>query len=445
MNGLLNGGILFIFAMIYNYLIGNYREAVGGMCLAIIFFIVYFYFRQQAKKSEQFLRWVYENQDKLLEGEESFNGIRINLDTEVTRFEACLSFMIFSTKIPSSFLIRDFHFTFLVSLFYTAISLIFGWWGLPWGPINTIQVIYRNIRGGNKSTVKDLINYLNSAEANFKKNKKSGNKVGRIVIVSMGFLFIITALLLNFGEENDNIQEITEITNEATDVSEDILARYNLKINILDFDAVNSYPQRIEKIISEDESNYDVDIAYQRLTIDKPVELDNYDYEKKVREFLLPSEKIESDSESIKKLADSIIGNEQSIIKIADKVAKWTAQNIEYDNELAEKISEGLSDTQSALETLERKKGTCSEYTNVFIAMMRSKGIPARFVTGYVYENGFHAWAEIYLQGIGWFPVEAQNGFIGSDSIVVKLFTGKDYPDIGVKLNDLEVELTKID
>jgi hypothetical protein len=33
-------------------------------------------------------------------------------------------------------------------LIYTVLSLIAGWWGFPWGPIFTIQVVTRNLRGG---------------------------------------------------------------------------------------------------------------------------------------------------------------------------------------------------------------------------------------------------------------------------------------------------------
>ncbi len=38
------------------------------------------------------------------------------------------------------------------SLPYTLLSLVFGWWGIPWGFIFTPQVIYRNLKGGTDVT-----------------------------------------------------------------------------------------------------------------------------------------------------------------------------------------------------------------------------------------------------------------------------------------------------
>jgi transglutaminase-like putative cysteine protease len=73
-----------------------------------------------------------------------------------------------------------------------------------------------------------------------------------------------------------------------------------------------------------------------------------------------------------------------------------------------------------APEVLQRKTGSCSEYTFSFIAMMRACGIPCRYTGGLVL-NGerktkydekihedavFHRWAEVYLKDYGWFPVD---------------------------------------
>ena len=33
-------------------------------------------------------------------------------------------------------------------LVWTLLSLLLGWWGIPWGPIYTVQSIYRNFSGG---------------------------------------------------------------------------------------------------------------------------------------------------------------------------------------------------------------------------------------------------------------------------------------------------------
>jgi len=63
---------------------------------------------------------------------------------------------------------------------------------------------------------------------------------------------------------------------------------------------------------------------------------------------------------------------------------------------------------------LSRGKGSCSEYTCVFIAMCRAKGIPARFAGGsavsnpgqYKVETAGHRWQEVYLPNHGWLPID---------------------------------------
>lgn len=254
-------------------------------------------------------------------------------------------------------------------------------------------------------------------------------------------LIVILASFFNpFTKKDSTLSAKSEIQQLNT------VAKYNIRADRLDINAVNSFPQRIEKIISDKEKFYEIDVIIEpdndRL---KSVKLDKYDYNEEIKEYLKPSEKIESDSEVVKELAESTIGDETDILKIVEKTARWTANNIEYDNGLAQKIWTGTVDTQSAVKTIERRQGTCSEYTNVFIAIMRNKGIPARFVNGFMYEGVYHAWAEIYLYGVGWIPVEPQDGHIGTSERHIKLFTGKDFVDIGVKLKEINIRVNKLD
>ena len=77
----------------------------------------------------------------------------------------------------------------------------------------------------------------------------------------------------------------------------------------------------------------------------------------------------------------------------------------------------------------ENKKGYCEHFATVATLMLRMKGIPARYVAGYAVspsaftqkEDGTyeavvtgasaHAWAEAYVEGIGWIPVETTPGY----------------------------------
>ncbi|GAB3977010.1 transglutaminase family protein [Spirosoma terrae] len=68
-------------------------------------------------------------------------------------------------------------------------------------------------------------------------------------------------------------------------------------------------------------------------------------------------------------------------------------------------------------QTLTQRKGSCRDYTTLFMAACRSLGIAARFVSGYLFgnpqqEHQLHAWAEVYLPGAGWRGFDPTEGSV---------------------------------
>src|SRR5882757_27436 len=80
------------------------------------------------------------------------------------------------------------------------------------------------------------------------------------------------------------------------------------------------------------------------------------------------------------------------------------------------------------------KKGNCTDFHSLFIAMARSQGIPARFEIGFPLPPdkhsaeiaGYHCWSDFYIDGKGWIPVdiseawkhpEKRNYFFGSHDV----------------------------
>ena len=86
--------------------------------------------------------------------------------------------------------------------------------------------------------------------------------------------------------------------------------------------------------------------------------------------------------------------------------------------------------TQTPVETLETKSGTCRDYALLFIEAARSLGFGARFVSGYLYDPALdggdamqgagatHAWAEVYLPGAGWIEYDPTNGLIAGENLI---------------------------
>jgi len=217
--------------------------------------------------------------------------------------------------------------------------------------------------------------------------------------------------------------------------------RLHVTANLMDLEAVNTYPQRVDTL-SKNEP-YDIEISIDHVSY---FNLDNvpyrqYDYDKTVRQYLDSSEEIQVDSKVVTEIADSFTAPSASIQTIAGKALSWTKSNIEYDDNLADDIFGGTSSGRSADETIACRKGTCNEYTNVFIAFMRCLGIPARYVEGFWMTDSnspmYHAWAEFYLEGYGWVPVDPMTGTWGQPPTYVKLFVGQDFVDINVKLKDI--------
>ncbi len=93
----------------------------------------------------------------------------------------------------------------------------------------------------------------------------------------------------------------------------------------------------------------------------------------------------------------------------------------------AQRYAEG---TQSPIETLEKKSGTCRDFALLFMEAVRSLGFGARFITGYLYDPALdsgtamqgagqtHAWADVYLPGAGWVEYDPTNGLIAGENLI---------------------------
>lgn len=68
-------------------------------------------------------------------------------------FQYCVSVVVLTFKRPSDiYFIRSGENAVVKSLPFTLLSLVAGWWGIPWGPIYTIQSVYNNFNGGKDVT-----------------------------------------------------------------------------------------------------------------------------------------------------------------------------------------------------------------------------------------------------------------------------------------------------
>jgi transglutaminase-like putative cysteine protease len=85
--------------------------------------------------------------------------------------------------------------------------------------------------------------------------------------------------------------------------------------------------------------------------------------------------------------------------------------------------------TQPPALTLRLGRGTCRDFALLMMEAVRSLGLAARFVTGYIYVasrdgsaalggGSTHAWCQVYLPGAGWVEFDPTNGIVGNRDLI---------------------------
>ncbi len=129
-----------------------------------------------------------------------------------------------------------------------------------------------------------------------------------------------------------------------------------------------------------------------------PLSIKNHD------KYLQSEEYIEVNHPEITALAKKLAGETE--IESLKKVYNWVSVHVKY--------AGYVSKDKGALDALTTKRGDCTEYAYLVIALARAMNIPARAIGGYVYGNNkivsasdYHNWAEVYLEG-KWQIIDAQ-------------------------------------
>jgi transglutaminase-like putative cysteine protease len=129
-------------------------------------------------------------------------------------------------------------------------------------------------------------------------------------------------------------------------------------------------------------------------------------------------------------------GPGEAILVCAEKLSTKLHRDIEY-------VPGVTTIGTSATELLETRRGVCQDFAHLMIACLRSRGLPACYVSGYlrthatvgedkrevVGAGASHAWVSVWSPPYGWIEFDPTNGcFAGTDHIAVA--RGRDFGDV---------------
>ncbi|MCD6414745.1 MAG: transglutaminase domain-containing protein, partial [Candidatus Diapherotrites archaeon] len=138
--------------------------------------------------------------------------------------------------------------------------------------------------------------------------------------------------------------------------------------------------------------------------------------------------------ESTREFSLRIIGDTNSTLEAVKRLAVWVNEHITY---------EPNKDMITSNDVMRDRRGSCTEYANLYAALARSAGIPTRIVVG-VANTGrgwvSHAWAESLVSG-KWVPVDPTYLEVGTkNALSVKLYSGPSVSGYLGRSENAEVE-----
>jgi transglutaminase-like putative cysteine protease len=168
-----------------------------------------------------------------------------------------------------------------------------------------------------------------------------------------------------------------------------------------------------------------------------------------IKQYLFETPMTAADDD-IAKYALQSFTKERSVFEAAEDLTKRIYTDFEY--------KPGHTTISTPLtELMQEKKGVCQDFAHLAIACLRSVGLPARYVSGYIETlspegvekmigvDASHAWFSVYITDMGWVDFDPTNNCLVSDQHIT-IGWGRDYADIapleGIILSSGSHELT---
>ncbi|MEZ5503119.1 MAG: transglutaminase family protein [Halioglobus sp.] len=151
------------------------------------------------------------------------------------------------------------------------------------------------------------------------------------------------------------------------------------------------------------------------------------------REFVLSSPMVEC-SEALADYARPSFSPERSLKSCVSELTGRIFKEFKYDPQFST-IATPLADV------LKHKKGVCQDFAHLQVGCLRSMGVPAKYVSGYIETlpkpgeqklvgaDATHAWVAFFCPGEGWVEFDPTNNTLAGSQHIVTAF-GRDYYDV---------------
>lgn len=136
-----------------------------------------------------------------------------------------------------------------------------------------------------------------------------------------------------------------------------------------------------------------------------------------------------SQNAEINQIINAIDQTDSSVASTVERCSEFIYKNFKY--------IKGITNIETTVdEILQIRSGVCQDFAHVMLQLLRTMGIPSRYVSGYICPNKMgmrgegatHAWLEAWLPEYGWAGIDPTNN-IWVTNTHVKLAVGRNFND----------------
>jgi hypothetical protein len=153
--------VLFGFGFIVNVMdeATDWVEASACLAITLVMTGMLLWMRISHSRSEKTIAWLLQNKDQITDEAHYFRegpifDHLISKKTPLKSYKVVTSILILTSESELGLEIRKGPWACLMATTWT---LLFGWWGFPWGPIRTIRALHHNLSGGKSMSVASVI------------------------------------------------------------------------------------------------------------------------------------------------------------------------------------------------------------------------------------------------------------------------------------------------